>query len=55
MVYPVSVWIGVVYLGEHYVVDALLGALYTVGAYYLAKYVCVRVERTRARRVAAAN
>ncbi|MGH7196356.1 MAG: phosphatase PAP2 family protein [Candidatus Saccharimonadales bacterium] len=35
-VYPVSMWIGVVYLGEHYVIDAILGALYALGAYYAA-------------------
>lgn len=33
-VYPVSMWIGVVYMGEHYVIDAILGALYAVLAYY---------------------
>jgi membrane-associated phospholipid phosphatase len=32
--YPISMWIGIVYLGEHYVFDALLGILYAVGAYY---------------------
>ncbi len=31
--YPLSMWVGVVYLGEHYVVDALLGGLYAVVAY----------------------
>ncbi len=31
--YPVSVWIGIFYLGEHYVVDAILGGLYAIGAY----------------------
>ena len=31
--YPASIWLGIVYLGEHYVVDALLGALYAYGAY----------------------
>ena len=31
--YPVSLWLGIVYLGEHYVFDALLGALYAYGAY----------------------
>jgi hypothetical protein len=32
--YPISIWIGIVYLGEHYVFDAVLGALYAVGAYH---------------------
>lgn len=27
-IYPISLWIGIVYLGEHYVFDALLGILY---------------------------
>lgn len=31
--YPISLWIGIVYLGEHYVFDALLGILYAWGAY----------------------
>jgi hypothetical protein len=31
--YPASMWIGIVYLGEHYVFDAVLGILYAVGAY----------------------
>ncbi len=34
--YPISMWIGIVYLGEHYVFDAVLGVLYAVGAYFLA-------------------
>ena len=32
--YPVSMWVGVVYLGEHYVIDAILGALYAMLAVY---------------------
>lgn len=27
-VYPISMWVGVVYLGEHYVIDVILGAIY---------------------------
>lgn len=34
-VYPVTMWIGVTYMGEHYVIDAILGALYAVLAYYV--------------------
>ena len=33
-IYPVSMWIGVTYMGEHYVIDVILGALYAVLAYY---------------------
>lgn len=32
--YPVSMWIGVTYMGEHYIIDAILGALYAIAAYY---------------------
>lgn len=36
--YPLSVWVGVVYLGEHYVIDAILGAMYAVIAYGVAAW-----------------
>jgi len=32
-VYPISIWLGVVYMGEHYVFDVLLGAAYAGIAY----------------------
>lgn len=32
--YPVSMWIGVVYLGEHYVFDVALGIIYAVAAFF---------------------
>lgn len=34
--YPVSLWVGVTYLGEHYIIDVILGALYAVLAYVIA-------------------
>lgn len=33
MLYPISMWIGVVYLGEHYIFDVLFGAGYAVTAF----------------------
>jgi hypothetical protein len=33
LVYPLSMWIGVTYLGEHYVVDILVAVLYVVLGY----------------------
>lgn len=34
--YPASLWLGVVYLGEHYVIDVILGLIYAVLAYVAA-------------------
>lgn len=36
--YPASLWLGVVYLGEHYVIDVILGFLYAVLAYKAADW-----------------
>lgn len=37
-IYPISMWIGVVYMGEHYVIDVIIGALYAVLAYTASVY-----------------
>jgi hypothetical protein len=34
-IYPMLIWFGTVYQGEHYVIDAVLGVLYAVAAYKL--------------------
>jgi membrane-associated phospholipid phosphatase len=31
--YPVSIWVGIVYLGEHYVFDVVLGVAYATATY----------------------
>lgn len=31
-------WVGVTYMGEHYVIDVILGALYAVLAYFASGY-----------------
>jgi membrane-associated phospholipid phosphatase len=38
VIYAVSMWFSVVYLGEHYVIDVILGVLYAVITYLLFKY-----------------
>lgn len=38
-VYPMLIWVGTVYQGEHYAIDAVLGVIYAVAAYYAAPYV----------------
>lgn len=35
-IHPLLVCVGIVYLGEHYAIDAIVGAVYAVGAYALA-------------------
>ena len=47
LVYPVSVWVGIVYLGEHYVVDAVLGIIYALLAYRLTMLVWSRLAKRR--------
>lgn len=39
IVYPALIWLGTVYMGEHYVIDIILGAIYAVASYYAAAYI----------------
>ncbi len=41
-IYPISIWIGVVYLGEHYVFDVILGILYATAAFYASEMVIAK-------------
>jgi hypothetical protein len=43
-VYPLSVWVGVVYMGEHYVIDVILGALYAGLAYFISDKIYARLQ-----------
>ncbi len=40
-----SVWLAIVYMGEHYVFDIVVGALYSVGAFAIAEFLLPRVWR----------
>lgn len=40
--YPLSVWVGVVYMGEHYVFDVLAGIVYALAAYGLTAVIASR-------------
>ncbi len=47
-IYPLAMWFGVVYLGEHYVVDVILGAAYALAGCWLSLRLYQRwVKRTR--------
>ncbi len=37
-IYPVLIWIGTVYQGEHYAIDAIIGGLYALIAYFGVSY-----------------
>jgi len=43
--YPALIWFGIVYLGEHYVIDAVLGVLYAIVAYVIADKFFVYLHR----------
>jgi hypothetical protein len=37
-IYPILIYIGTIYQGEHYAIDEMAGILYAIGAYYAAPY-----------------
>lgn len=45
-IYPVLIWVGTVYMGEHYIIDAIIGVAYAVGAYYAAPHAVRYTEKT---------
>lgn len=45
LIYPVTCIFGIIYEGEHYVFDAILGAAYAFGAYFATPYILRFVRR----------
>lgn len=43
MIYPVMIWLGTVYQGEHYAVDAMLGIIYAVASFFAVELFFKRV------------
>lgn len=41
--YPSLIWFGTVYMGEHYIIDAILGVLYAYASYRAAPYVVSKI------------
>lgn len=48
-IYPLSIWFGVVYLGEHYVIDVILGILYAYVAFHGVEYGFDKIKKYRNR------
>jgi len=48
-IYPLSVFFGVVYLGEHYVIDVIVGALYALVAFYGTEFLFAHFKARRQR------
>jgi membrane-associated phospholipid phosphatase len=38
-VYPLLIWVGTTYMGEHYVIDIVIGVIYALFSYWAAPYV----------------
>ena len=47
-IYPISLWLGIVYLGEHYIFDVILGIIYAVVVYAATMYAIRRGWTVRA-------
>ncbi len=45
IIYPVLVWIAIIYTGNHYIIDTIFGILYAYAAFYAVKYFYKRKER----------
>ena len=51
--YPLSVWVGVIYMGEHYLFDVLSGITYAVVSFLVVEALMNRRQRNRKRNAAA--
>ncbi len=43
-IYPLIIYVGTVYSGEHYAIDEILGALYAIAAYFVVKWLFVNLR-----------
>lgn len=44
IIYPVLVWIAIIYTGNHYIIDTIVGILYAYVAFYAVKFIYNRKE-----------
>lgn len=45
-IYPVLIWVGTIYLGEHYAIDAILGVLFAWISYLASPFIVRWIHRT---------
>ncbi len=45
-IYPLLIWVGTVYMGEHYVIDAIAGIIYAFVGYLAAPYILAPIQKT---------
>ncbi|MDB5163762.1 MAG: hypothetical protein JWS12_380 [Candidatus Saccharibacteria bacterium] len=45
LIYPFLMYLGTIYMGEHYLFDALLGSLYAAAAYLVSPWILKQVEQ----------
>ena len=45
LIYPLLIYVGVVYEGEHYAFDVICGIIYAIGAYFAGPYVLRAIQR----------
>ncbi len=43
-IYPALIWLGTAYMGEHYVIDILVGIIYAVIGYFASPYILKKIQ-----------
>ena len=50
-VYPALIYIGTVYMGEHYVIDIILGIIVAVSCYFASRYAAPKIKKMLSQRL----
>jgi membrane-associated phospholipid phosphatase len=52
VIYPLAIYFSTVYLGEHYLIDEIIGSIYAVVGFFAARWIVAWVKASRDRRAA---